>query len=347
MTSPIDFQNDLKKGIVKNCYVFCGPDELLIKEAIQSIIDKTVNKDFKTLNCIRFDGDKVDFDTIMNTCETVPFMSDKKVVIVYRSSFLEDNKFIKHNTQNEKGEYIFKKLFDYIDDIPSHCILIMYYVFSPDRNKSSSKFKRLGKKACAVEFKKLWGNNLERKVRSFFKDEGKEIGKVELALFCSLVNNNLDIIKNEVQKLCSYTEGRDITSEDINILLPQKSDNDIFNLVDSLSQKNPKRALDVLNELLYKGENIFNILAMIERQYNILLNIKLSLNDGKNKNEISSELKLHPFVCEKMISQSNKFSLEQLQKYIELCLITEKRLKSSSIDKKTEMELLIINSVRI
>jgi len=45
-----------------------------------------------------------------------------------------------------------------------------------------------------------------------------------------------------------------------------------------------------------------------------------------------------------MVKQSKKFTINQLKKAVELCLNTEKRIKSSSIDEKTEMELLIINT---
>ena len=152
----------------------------------------------------------------------------------------------------------------------------------------------------------------------------QKYGKSELVLFCSQIDNNMDIILNEIEKLASYAEGRDITKEDILAMMPQKSENDIFNLVDYLSQKNIKKALDILNELIFKGEKIPLILFMIGRQFNLLFNIKLGIESGKTKEILASELKLHPYICEKMISQSMKFTLKALREILNFVLIQKK-----------------------
>ncbi len=230
-----ELQNELKKDIIHNCYIFCGVDEQLIKESIEAISKKSISKDFFDLNFTKYDGNNVDFNTIMNACETMPFMSEKKIVLVYRASFLSDNK--NKASAAEGDDSIFKNLSKYIETLPEYCILIMYYVYQGDREKLSSKVKKLQQKVCIGEFNKLKGVFLERKAKLAFDEMGKDIGKPELLLFCSLVDSNMEVLYNEVEKLCSYTLGREIKKEDIISLLPRKSDNDIFALVDFISQK--------------------------------------------------------------------------------------------------------------
>ena len=58
-------------------------------------------------------------------------------------------------------------------------------------------------------------------------------------------------------------------------------------------------------------------------------------------NDISAKLKLPSFVCEKLINQSNKFSVKQLQEIMEICLDCENKIKTSGVDKNMEMELMI------
>ena len=84
---------------------------------------------------------------------------------------------------------------------------------------------------------------------------------------------------------------------------------------------------------------------MIARQFNLLFNIKLGIDSGKSKDTLASELKLHPYICEKMISQSTKFTIKGLRKNIELCVDTEKALKSTSTDNKINMEVFMIKTV--
>ena len=343
MISYEELLNDIKKDKFANCYIFCGMDEKLIKESVNAIINNALNKDFLELNYAKFDGNNIDFDTIMNACETMPFMDSRKVVQVFRANFLSDNKI--KNSSPEAEDATFSKLNKYMDNLPDHCILIMYYVYQNDREKLSSKVKKLQNKVCVGEFNKLKGINLEKKIKLIFDEKGKDIGKAELGLFCSLVDNNLEVVYAEIEKLSAYTLGRDIKKEDVVCLLPRKNDNDIFDLVDFISQKKAEKALDILNELLFRGEKCTSILAMIERQFKLILQLKLGLGNGKNKDTLAKELRLHPYICEKMITQSRKFEIKGLQKAIRNCLETEKTLKSSSVDNKTEMELLVISTL--
>ncbi|MCY6484267.1 DNA polymerase III subunit delta [Clostridium aestuarii] len=336
----LELENKLKKNEISNCYIFCGSDERSIKKNINKIIDISVKKDFLDLNYVQLDGMTVDKETIINACETLPFMSDKKVVVIYRANFLRDK-------VDKSMEKVSKEINEYVKKLPTECILIMYYIFDNDREKESNKVKKISKIATGVKFSKLKGSMLQKKVKTIFDEKNKKIDKVELALFCNAVENNMDIIENEVEKLCCFALGREITSEDIMEIVSSKNDNDIFNLVDYLSQRKPRRALDILNELLFKGESVTSILRMIERQFKLLFDIKLGVESSKTKETMSRELKLHPYICEKMMIQSKKFTLLQIQKSIELCLNTEKLLKSSSVDAKTEMELLIIETASV
>lgn len=101
-------------------------------------------------------------------------------------------------------------------------------------------------------------------------------------------------------------------------------------------------ALDILNELLFRGEKFSAILPMIERQFKLLLNLKLGVKKGKTAEGLSKELRLNSYICEKMIVQSKKFNEEKLIKILENCLNSERTLKSSSVDVKIELENLIM-----
>ncbi len=341
MINFLDLDNNLKVKKINNFYIFCGFNENIIKEYIKNISLIATNNNFLDLNYFEYDGNKVTYDDIINSCETLPFLSDKKVVVIYRANFFSD----KGKAMNKNGDEIIKQLIKY--DVPSHCVLMIYYIFENDREKVSSKVRKFDKKALVVEFTKLKGMLLQKKVKEMFKEKGKDIGKAELGFFCSEVENNLDIIENEIEKLCCYCEEKNILREDIIALLPHKSDSDIFNLVDFLSQKKVENALEILDELMFRGEKATYILSMFERQFRLMINIKFKMEEGKSKEEISAEEKLHPFVCEKLMMQCKKFTALQLAKAEELCLKTELLLKSTGGEDKIKLELLIINSAML
>lgn len=338
MIDNITLEDNINKNKFENNYIMFGFNENLMKESIKDIKKKNLDENFADLSFVQFDGYTTDAETIINACETFPFMGEKKIVVVYRSIFLEDNS----KQQGVNAETTYKALSAYIPKIPDHTILIMYYVFTDKREKISRRVLSLKNKANLVEFKILKGEILTKKVKNIFTRKNAEIGGVELNLFCSLVDNNMDIIECEVEKLISYTMGRKINKEDILDLAQPKSDNDIFNLVDFISQKNTKKALDILNELLFRGEKFPYIITMIIRQFKILLNIKALMSSNVKNQDIHKELRLNPYIAEKMISQSKKYSTEQLIKSLDLCIKCEKTLKSTSVDVKIQLETLLI-----
>lgn len=341
-------QQNIKQNKIENCYVLCGSDEQLIKEGVSSIVNKVIDKNFMELNYIKFDGNSVEsFDTIVNACQTLPFMSEKKVVLIYRAAFIQDEKSGNGKLSSDSA---FNEILNYVDKIPEHCVLIIYDVFKSKRDKPGKRINKLDKKVSVVKADKMKGLQLENKVKNFFEIRNKDIGKIELKIFCDLMEeNNLSSIENEVEKLCCYVYDRDITREDIKSLFLKSSDDDIFDLVNPISHKKVKEALEVMNELIYRGEKIPYILNMIERQFNLLFRVKLGIQCGKNKQEIIKELgKFNvrsEYAVDMLIKQSKKFTLRQIQHALELCINTEQKMKSSSLNEKTELELLIINAI--
>lgn len=337
----IDFdvlEGEVKKGKIDNSYIFCGLDEELIKEGISLVVNNTVDKSLLDLNYIRLDGLTATFDDIMNACETMPFMGDKKVVVVYRSSFLKDK-------TDSAGTKTYNEVLKYLKDLPPYTVLIMYYLFNDKRDtpKKSNKVKALDKVSKVVYFDKLKKDRYYKKVEEVFKEKGKEIGKIELRYFAEKVQNNFDIIRREADKLISYTGDRIITKNDIDKLIVNSSEDDIFDLIDFISQKKVEKALDLLYELLSKSDQHMLIISNIENNFKRLYEIKILVQNGTRVNDISSKFKLPTFVCEKLINQCSKFSVKQLQKLMEICLETENKIKTTGVDKNMEMELMIFN----
>lgn len=338
MIDLMQFQKDIKNKKFNNCYILCGYDEKLIRESVSHMVDMIISPEFKDLNYSQFDGETINSAEIINSCETLPFMSEKKVVLVYRAAFLGDS-----DDKNLKRNY--EEISKYILNMPSSSVLILYYVMGDKREKVPKSIIKLEKAVCVVKADKLRGESLTSKIKELLSERGKEIGKSELKLISTVIENDLGIIENEVDKLYWYTYGRDIRKEDIIQLFSKKSDDDIFDMVDFLSQKKAVNALEVLNDLIYRDEKIPYILFMVERQFKLLLQIKTGLEDRMSKNDLISTLKLNPYICEKMITQSKKFTIKQLERTIASCLDVEERLKSTSVDAKIEMEMMMLRSI--
>ena len=318
-------ESEIKKNSIANGYIFCGLDEELIKSSIDPIIKKVVDKDFLDLNFIKIDGLTSTFDEIENACETLPFFGDKKVVLVYRANFLKDK-------PDKEGAKTYTEILKYIKDLPQHTILIMYYLFNDkiDTPKKNKKLSTLDKYVKVVHCDKLKKDKYYKKIEDIFKENGRTIGKVQLKYFADKVQNNFDIIKREIDKL-----------------IPNKSEDDIFDLVEYISLRKVEKAIDLLDELLFKADQHMLIISSIENHFKRLYEIKTYLLKGKKLEFFMSKYRLPQFVCEKLMNQASKFSLKQLNQLIKVCVNTEIKLKSSTTDKQMEMELMLFKTFMI
>lgn len=335
-------EGDIKKNKIENGYVFCGLDEELIKSSINPLINKVVDKDFMDLNFVKLDGLTTTVDEIVNACETMPFFGEKKVVLVYRANFLKDK-------PEKDGSKTYTEISKYIKDLPSHTVLIMYYLFNDKRDtpKKNRKLTTLDKYVTVVHCDKLKKDKYYKKVEEIFKEKGRNIGKIQLRYFADKVQNNFDIIKREVDKLDCYAIGREITKEDIDKLIQNKSEDDIFDLVEYISTRKVEKALDLLDELLFKADQHMLIITSIGNHFKRLYEIKVYVGKGKRTDFFVSKYRLPQFVCEKLMNQASKFSVKQLSSFVKLCVDTENKLKSSTTDKQMEMELMLFKTFMV
>ena len=322
------FESELKKGDIGSGYVFCGLDEELIKENINILVKKLVPDEFMTLNYERLDGLTTTFNDIENACETMPFFGEKKVIVVYRANFLKDK-------TDKEGAKLYSEISEYVKNLPPYAVLIMYYLFNDKRDtpKKNKKLSTLDKYVRVVHCDKLKKDKYYKKIEDIFKENGRTIGKVQLKYF--------------VDKLDCYALGRELTKEDIDKLIPNKSEDDIFDLVEYISLRKVEKAIDLLDELLFKADQHMLIISSIGNHLKRLYEIKIYLLKGKKLEFFISKYRLPQFVCEKLMNQASKFSLKQLNQLIKVCVNTEIKLKSSTTDKQMEMELMLFKTFMI
>ncbi len=337
---------DIQNKKESNCYILCGLDEMLMKDTIEKLSKHFVDEGLEGLNVSKFYGDNLNVEKLKDAFETFPFMGERRVVIIYRIPFLNE----KLDNDNKR---IYDNVKDYLKDTPRQCVILGYILLKDKRDRVTKlkKLMALDKSITIVNVEKLKGATLYNKVNDMFTSKGVKIGRIQLRYFCDMVENNMDIIDREIDKLINYTVGREITKEDIEVLLPRKNEEDIFDLVEFISIKKADRAIDLMNDLINKGENPFNILSQIREQFQKLYRVRIRISKGYKIEDLREEflninrVNLPDFVIEKLITQSKKFSEKQLGRCIKLCSQTERVLKSTKVNPKNEMELMIIKTV--
>ncbi len=206
------------------------------------------------------------------------------------------------------------------------------------------KFLKQNKDTKIQEFKLLKGLELSNWIAGEFSKYNLKIQKDALHLFLDFVGNDLWKIKNEINKLANYCKDkREVGIDDIKLLVQAKIDNDIFNTIEAIANKNENKSLKLIDNHIQKGDNMFYILSMIAYQFKNLLMIRDLIDKSKNYNEINKELKMHPFVFKKSYKLANLFKTIDLKNIYNKILETDLKIKQGGFNPpQLGIELLIL-----
>lgn len=154
---------------------------------------------------------------------------------------------------------------------------------------------------------------------------------------------NLWEAKSEIEKLISYCGDREISKDDVGLLVKSKVDMNVFNLIDSIGSKNKRKAVSLLNEQIDSGANEIYMLTMFVYQFRNLLKVKSLLNKGMSSYEIASETKMHPFVVQKSVEQCGKFEMDDLRKIYQKLSDADLAIKTGKMNSRLVLDLLVVS----
>ena len=175
------------------------------------------------------------------------------------------------------------------------------------------------------------------------KKEGKNITRDTLQAFLVKTGSDMQLIKNELDKLTAYTEGRDvITTEDVEHVCVTQTTNKIFDMVNAIAEGNQKKALELYEDLISLKEPPMRILFLIARQFNQLYQVKLLTKEGMPSAEIAKQAGIMPFAMKKYQAQAKNFSAEELRTAVEECVAGEEAVKTGAMNDRLSVELLIM-----
>jgi DNA polymerase-3 subunit delta len=301
--------------------LLCGDDAYRISSRELALKQGFPSND---LNVNTFEND-LNLALIKSATNTIPFLSDSKLVIINGLSQFKD-----------KASQTAAK--DWLKELPNFTELILVEGELTPKNWLMETIRSLGK----VEiFNTLRPYEVIDYIKNKVQEGGGYINQQAAEKLSFLIGNDLNRIDNEINKLLTFNPSIDIA--EVNEMVRGEFNDSIFTLLDAISEKKTNKALESLNGFLESDDLGIYLITMLSRQVRNLLSIKDLLSQGKKDTDIVSKLKLHPYVVKKSISQGKNFSIDQLLAFHQELVDTDASFKSSNVDPKTILIKLIYN----
>ena len=317
-------QVDMKKGIYRKIYLFTGSQDYMKKRAIRALSGVFVSSD-DTMNLTYFSGKKVDIKEVIALADTMPFMAEKRVIV------LEDTDFFSHSCE---------ELAEYIPVMPDSCMMI----FSEEKADMRLKHtKAVSREGGIADFSDLSERELRDWVSARLSKEHRPITEKALDLFLMRCSNDMWSVSNELEKLISYTFRKEgVRIEDVEALFPATAQDRIFDMIGAILEGRADTALRFYTDLCALRSDPMGILALLREQLRLYLHVKELDRDRMSAGEIAKLLGMREGRVKMALPVSRKSSTISLSEKIGMCADTESRIKSGLIDQKVGVETLIV-----
>lgn len=320
-------------------YLIYGEETYLAEKFLKALLS-LVNPQNDT-EAVQYFDTSSDVKTILQSLDSSPFFSEKNIIIANDLKIFQD----KLSDKDKRDE---QQFIDYIASVPEYSILIMQY----HKNKIDKRrklFKTIDRYGSIVECETLNYWNINDWLNSRLRELNLRFDREAYAYFIEAVKSmdkiSLGFLDQELIKLTLYTDEKFISRQILEQVFSSIPEISAFRLWDSLCDKNISLALELYMIQQSSGIHSLRLLAFLVRQVRQIWQVKIYLNKGQNMKQIASTLKLHPFITEKIIKQTNNFSLAKIERTLQNLASADYKLKTGT-DEPALIENILIEFCR-
>lgn len=312
-------------------YVIKGEEPYLIRKKISEIVSANKNSEI-----VKFNGSDNSFSIyeVINACRSINLFMDKVVVLV------KDAPFLYKKASDEE----LKALVDYINN-PTYEAELIFYSLENNISEKLKSTKELIKNAQYIKLDKLKKNDFYSYARNMINQCRLNIDSKAIDYLVNNSNFDLSLLSSNLRVLSLYPDF--INLDVLNKLISLPDEEDPFNLINSLTNKDISKSIEYVNKLLKYDDNILGLISLISAQLRFLYAVSYYDGIGYSTSDIMNALKVrNDYRIVKARETLRNISKEDILKLLsDLSDLDFKCKTNSEIDDKTKLELLIVNMI--
>jgi len=299
---------------LKQVYLIYGAEDLLLEQALSRLkrmVGEVADLDF---NMDAFDGESVNADDVVAACNTLPFVSERRLVIVKNVDKMA------RDGQEVLAQYA-------ADPAPTTVLVLVAVKLA----KNSRLFKTIDKMGGASEYAAPRKSDYPREVQRLVSDRGRTVTREGAETLVQAVGFDLRRLSAEIDKLVAYAgERAEITHEDVVDVVSQTAETSVFEFTEALANRDARASLRLLGDVLDQGESIFGVHALALRQVRDLIAARSMIDRGQGSlAEIARAVGRPDWQLRNVPRQARAFTGDELVGAIRSAAQTEAQMKTS------------------
>lgn len=308
---------------MNNIYLLIGSDSVIIENNIKEILSKI---EYDNNNKIIYNLKEDTIEDIISEANTLSLIPSKKIILVYNADILFTN----------QDELLIKYLNNYNKDV--------YIIFISGKADSRKKtYKEFEKNAKIINILDNTDSYPREYIIKYLQDNGYKMDSYLIDYLLSRTKNNINNIKNELDKLFLYkTEDKTITKNDIDKLTYNNEENIMYEFTNAILENNNNKAISMYHSFLEDNTSIDYLLVSIYNSYKTLYEVKV-LNKDKSISDIAKFIGKKEYFVKKTLERSMDYTEKELLDIIKKISKIDKEYKKGLINPVNAIEIFIIN----
>jgi DNA polymerase-3 subunit delta len=323
-------------------YLLWGDDALSRDEVVQSFRTRMRSRPGGELNLIEFFAPDVSAAEVIAACDTAPFLSDRRLVVVPHLFGWRPQTSARRVEADGKGAAKLKaereRLLAYLPELaPQTTLVLVEGNLAPAlREQIAGQLPR--SRSDVRGFAAPQGAALERWLMSRARKHGGELGPRVPGLLREHGPRSLEALDREVAKLVAYADGEPVGVDALEALLPG-AELVVFDLLDALAEGRAGDALSALRRLYDQGQRPEELSPQIIALYRRLLICRLATAERLDPAEVQ---RVHGVrLIDKLRAQARGLPGEQIEQGLAALLAFDRKLKRSEVEPESGLELLV------
>jgi DNA polymerase-3 subunit delta len=276
----------------------------------------------------------------MAACDTVPFMSANRLVIVegLLSRLTGGRKGGAQTGGRPPDAEAWLPLADHIPEMPATTHLVLTDGEIAPGNPLLAALKGKGE---VREFKPLGQRAVAPWIERRAQAAGLRLRQGAVNLLAEFVGPDLWTLAGELDKLAVYANGETVTEDEVRALVAAVRETSVFPLVDAIVEGRPAAAVRLLRQMLRQDAGPQYVLAMVQRQLRHLAVARDMLDAGAGGRAIGAALRLPDFALDRLLDQAPRYSAARLRYAFRRLLEADLQIKRGVYGAELALELLV------
>jgi DNA polymerase-3 subunit delta len=300
---------------LKTVYLIWGSEDVLLDRAVDRLRSRLAQAADLDFNLDVFDAESTTADDVVAAANTMPFMSERRLVVLRRA-----DKF---------NATALNVLAEYAEDPSPSTVLVLV---AAKVDKRTRLYKAVDKKGQVAEYAAPKRGEYPSLVQSMFKARGVEVSRDAAQALIGSVGSDLRRLSTEADKIVAFVgaEGT-VDREQVVDIVANTAPVPIWALADALSARDLETCIRVSRTLEANGESPHRLQATGVRHVRGLLAAKALSGRGAPMGTMMSQLRMPDWKVRNTVRDANRFETTELIAALRAAARSEAEMKTSPV----------------